>query len=236
MAQDIGFSVRRQGFDSPRGYLVAWQRVARQRIWRQKSPVFPGFFRFLRLGAQLCGRLLCRFLCQSCRILCRALRGWQLSPRRYRRHQPAGWADGDWNGGRVFDVQDFVAAFIDGGYLAARRSAVRIDLSLVDIAASDLVHSASVERSTPRFAIPLFDRPFANHSKSPTDPREYFFDAISQEVIAHFHFYDAADLIVAPFRSIETKTKASTNHSGRITSDRIIAIESGSQKLAAEGV
>ena len=135
--------------------------------------------------------------------------------------QPAGWADGDWNGDQLFDAQDFVAAFIDGGYLAAPRSAVRINLSRVDIADGDLVHSAFVEWSTPSFAIPLFDRPFANHSKSPTDPREYFSDAISQEVIAHFRFHDAADSIVAPSRSIDTKPKSSTNHSGRITSDRI---------------
>ena len=31
VAQDIGFSVRRQGFDSPRGYLAIWQRLAPNR-------------------------------------------------------------------------------------------------------------------------------------------------------------------------------------------------------------
>ena len=56
MAQDIGFSVREQGFDSPRGYCGRMYSIALRRTDWQKAPVFRGFLRFLRFRAILCRR------------------------------------------------------------------------------------------------------------------------------------------------------------------------------------
>ena len=65
----------------------------------------------------------------------------------------------------MFDQEDFVAAFIAGGYLAARRSAVRVDLACVGIAASDFVHSTRAVESTSRLAIPLIEQRFGDDSR-----------------------------------------------------------------------
>ena len=64
VAQDIGFSVRRQGFDSPRGYLAIWQRLAPNRSSWQKGSFYRAFLCFLRFGATRCGRVLCLNLCR----------------------------------------------------------------------------------------------------------------------------------------------------------------------------
>ena len=62
VAQDTGFSVQRQGFDSPRGYLATWQGFAPGSKWLQNGPVFPGFFCFLRVSSASYGSLLCCIL------------------------------------------------------------------------------------------------------------------------------------------------------------------------------
>ena len=70
VAQDIGFSVRRQGFDSPRGYLAIWQRLAPNRSSWQKGSFYRGFLCFLRFGATRCGRVLCLILCRFGGVFC----------------------------------------------------------------------------------------------------------------------------------------------------------------------
>ena len=43
-----------------------------------------------------------------------------------RRCNAAGWAEGDWDGNLQFNEQDFVSAFIAGGYLQGPRGAAAV--------------------------------------------------------------------------------------------------------------
>ena len=43
-------------------------------------------------------------------------------PGGYQQNEISGWAQGDWNGDIRFDEQDFVKAFIGGGYLLPPRT------------------------------------------------------------------------------------------------------------------
>ena len=73
VAQDIGFSVREQGFDSPRGYYdtVVQYRKDSQRIG--KKPLFSGAFCVSCESAAIsCGRLLHRILRRYCTGFCSA--------------------------------------------------------------------------------------------------------------------------------------------------------------------
>ena len=155
---------------------------------------------------------------------------------KYLTGQPAGWADGDWNGYQIFDQEDFVDAFIAGSYLAAPRSAVGGDLSHLNIAASEIVHSASIERSIPRFTIAFLDRSFADDSESFKAPLDHLPQVTNEDVNAHFRFYEATRSAAPTPQSIETKTKAGTKTRTSDPSERLIAIESLLQESAEDGV
>lgn len=53
VAQDIGFSVREQGFDSPRGYYINPPEFAILGRNEARAPVFQGFFHFLGQMARI---------------------------------------------------------------------------------------------------------------------------------------------------------------------------------------
>ena len=151
---------------------------------------------------------------------------------KYMSEQPAGWADGDWNGDQVFGTEDFVVAFVAGNYLTRPQSASKLNLFRSDIAARDLVHSSSVERTLSRFAIPLLDRQLDNYSRNLKAPGEKLFLPIFEDPIAHIRFHDVAAPIVLTTEPIETKTSA--KHSDQL--DRVIAIESVLQQLAEDEI
>ena len=75
MAQDIGFSVQRQGFDSPRGYYAHSQDVARFRGISRNVATRKGLRRFLLRLAKTRGRLLHRVLHRLCIGFCTAFNG-----------------------------------------------------------------------------------------------------------------------------------------------------------------
>ena len=66
VAQDIGFSAREQGFDSPRGYYGQLYTIARIRNALHKPLIVRGLCRFLRNPAILCRWLLHRILHRHC--------------------------------------------------------------------------------------------------------------------------------------------------------------------------
>ena len=127
-------------------------------------------------------------------------------------------------------------AFIAGSYLAAPRSAVGGDLSHLNIAASEIVHSASIERSIPRFTIAFLDRSFADDSESFKAPLDHLPQVTNEDVNAHFRFYEATRSAAPTPQSIETKTKAGTKTRTSDPSERLIAIESLLQESAEDGV
>ena len=57
-------------FDSPRGYLAIWQRLAPNRSSWQKGSFYRAFLCFLPFGATRCGRVLCLILCRFGGVFC----------------------------------------------------------------------------------------------------------------------------------------------------------------------
>ena len=82
MAQDTGFSVQSQGFDSPRGYFAKLHHFAGGRSFSHEGPFLTGRRRVLRSCASRCGwllrRIMCRFFARMqiyCAGFCAALVG-----------------------------------------------------------------------------------------------------------------------------------------------------------------